>query len=126
LGTTVRQSIYRHEREWQFTKGTSFEQVRTVLEDLHCLSQEQGKKIQTVYIDDCCRLRSKIQSIFGTTVAVKLDLFHAIQRLSKRHALYHQCLMDLRQVFRQNSDSGERRMADTPPEEITITEFCEK
>ena len=105
----------------------------TVLEDLHCLSQEQGNNIQTVYIDDCCRLGSKIQSIFGTSVAVKLDLFHAIQRLSKtlpkRHALYHQCLMDLRQVFRQNGDSGERRMADTPlSEEITKKkkEFCEK
>ena len=48
--------------KWQFTKGTSFEQVRTVLEDLHSLSQEQGEGIQTVCIDDCCRLRSKIQS----------------------------------------------------------------
>lgn len=74
-----------------------------------------------MYVDDCCRLRNKIHSVFGNNVAVKLDLFHAIQRVtktfSKRHSQYHSCLMDLRQVFRQSGDSGERRLADTPPPE---------
>lgn len=49
--------------------------------------------------------------------------------LPKRHALHYQCLLDLRQAFRQNGDSGERRMADTPPpQEITqkLTEWCRK
>ena len=98
--------------KWQFTKGTSFEHVRTLLEDLQTLSQEQGEQIQTVFIDDCCKLRKKIRSIFGSNTAVKLYL-------PKRHCLYHKCLLELRQVFRQNGDSG---MADTPPPE-EITQF---
>lgn len=119
--------------KWQFTKGTSFEQVRTVLEDLKSLAQEQGEQIKVVFTDDCCKLRQKIVSVFGSNTAAKLDLFHAVQRITKalrkRHPLHHQCLLDLRQVFRQNGDSGERRLADTPPpREITpkLTEWCQK
>ena len=42
---------------WQLTKGTSFEQVRNILEDLNNRAQRQGQQIQNVYIDDCCKLR---------------------------------------------------------------------
>lgn len=74
---------------WQFTKGTSFEEVRNLLGDLYDRSQEQEQNIHTVYVDDCCKIRAKIKSVFGPTTTVKLDLFHAIQRvirtLSKRH-----------------------------------------
>jgi hypothetical protein len=119
--------------KWQFTKGTSLEQVRTILEDLNSLGLEQGEGIQTVFIDDCCKLRPKLRSIFGHNVEVKLDLFHAIQRItrtvSKRHSLYHQCVLDLRQVFRQRGDSGEKRTAETPPPDdinLNLSEFCRK
>ena len=64
---------------WQLTKGTSFSQIEALLSNLHKRSQN----IKTVYIDDCCKLRRKIQSILGTEVVVKLDLFHAVQRITK-------------------------------------------
>lgn len=45
---------------WQFTKGTSFEHVRSLLEGLVSHSPKQGQQVTTVYIDDCCKLRNKI------------------------------------------------------------------
>ena len=96
---------------WQLTKGTAFSQVGTLLKDL----KERSNSIQTVYIDDCCKLRAKIASVFGDSVSVKLDLFHAVQRITntlhKRHPLVQQCMQDLQLVFRQDGDSGVARMA---------------
>lgn len=63
---------------WQLTKGTAFSQVEALLKDL----KERSPMIQTVYIDDCCKLRGRIASVFGSDVSVKLDLFHAVQRIT--------------------------------------------
>ena len=99
---------------WQLTKGTSFSQIGTLLTDLKGRSPE----IETVYIDGCCKLRGKITSVFGSRVSVKLDLFHATQRITrtlrKRHPLTQQCMEDLRLVFREDGDSGVKRMSATP------------
>lgn len=116
---------------WQLTKTTSFEEVRTILEDLHARFQAQKQQIKVVYVDDCCKLRSKIQSVFGQSVLVKLDLFHAVQRITrtlpKRNPRFHQCLQQLRNVFRDKGDVGERRTAHTPPPDIILQNldvFC--
>lgn len=62
-----------------------------------------------MYIDDCCKLKAKIGSVLGDGVSVKLDLFHAVQRIlntmHKRHPLVQQCMQDLQLVFRQDGDS---------------------
>ena len=63
---------------WQLTKGTCFSQIGTLLTDL----KERGSSLKRVYIDDCCKLRRKIYSIFGNDVLVKLDLFHAVKRIT--------------------------------------------
>lgn len=68
---------------WQLTKGTSFVQIEPLLSDLHHRANQQKQQLQMVYIDDCCKLRNKIQSVFGTDVSVKLDVFHAVQRITK-------------------------------------------
>jgi hypothetical protein len=103
---------------WQFTKGTSFENVRSLLDGLVRHSHKQGQPVTTVYVDDCCKLRKKIESVFGLEARVKLDLFHAVQRITKtllkKHSLYQQCLFSLRQVFRVYGDSGQSRITDTP------------
>lgn len=109
---------------WQLTKGTSFEQVRNILEDLNNRAQSQGQQIQNVYIDECCKLRKKVESVFGPSTAVKLDLFHAVQRITrtfhKRHSLFHQCLLKLRTVFREDGDTGESRISSTPSPEVIL------
>ena len=78
----------------QLTKGTSFEEVVALLQNLASRSDEN---MRTVYVDDCCKLHSKLlEDVFGETVSVKLDLFHAVERISKtlhtRHPYRLQCL----------------------------------
>ena len=62
--------------------------------------------------------------MFGTGVSVKLDLFHAIQRITKtlrkKNPLLHECLQNLRLVFRQDGDSEKKRMADTPGPDVML------
>ena len=83
--------------------------------------------IQTVYIDDCCKLRAKIASVFGESVTVKLDLFHAVQlitnMLHKRHPLLQQCMQDLQLVYQQDGDGGVTRMAATPSPEVILSKM---
>ena len=45
---------------WQFTKGTSFEPVRNLLDGLVRHSHKQNQTVATVYVDDCCKLRKKL------------------------------------------------------------------
>lgn len=56
-----------------------------------------------MFIDNCCQWKNKLKKVFGEELKVKLDLFHAVQRvtrkLSKRHTLYGSCVNDLTQVF---------------------------
>lgn len=77
-----------------------------------------------MYIDECCKLRKKVESVFGPSTAVKLDLFHAVQRVTrtfhKRHSLFHQCLLKLRTVFRVDGDTGESRISSTPSPEVIL------
>ncbi len=118
---------------WQLTNGTSLDQVQTVLRDVFERSKQQQKAIEYVYVDDCCKVRNKIMTTFGSTVKVKLDLFHAVQRitrtLAKCHSLFYQCVSELRIVFRQDGDICEERKFDTPPPEVierNLDEFLKK
>ena len=118
---------------WQFTKGTGFDNVKSILQHIHRRSQSQAHTINTVYIDNCCHWRAKIRAVFGEQVKVLLDLFHAVQRISKtlpkRHPFHAACLHDLRFVFRQPGDYGEKRTMATPaPDKIVqnLEKFYEK
>ena len=110
---------------WQLTNGTSFSQVKVLLENL--VKRSGSQEINTIYIDDCCKLREKIKTVFGPTVSVKLDLFHAVQRitrtLSRKHALARQCIEELRLVFRSKGDSGKERLSQTPSVPIISENF---
>ena len=109
---------------WQFTKGTYFTLVEQVLRDLNIRSEQQQCKIKTVYIDNCCSLRKKIQSALGNDISVKLDIFHAVQRivrtLPKRHECFYKCLERLRLVFRTDGDSNKKRTSNTPSPDIML------
>lgn len=45
---------------WQLTNGTSFTQIEQSLQTLFARSQQQNTPITTVHVDDCCKLRNKI------------------------------------------------------------------
>ncbi len=111
---------------WQLTKGTSFAHIQDLLQDI-IQRHHQDHCIKTVYVDDCCKIRSKIKSVLGAHVIVKLDLFHAVQRItktiSKRHPLMQLCMRDLRCIFRSDGDSGEKRLDDTPPPDVILSKL---
>ncbi len=81
-------------------------------------SQQNNNAVKTIYIDNCCQWRFKLQEVFGITCQVKLDIFHAIQRIvqkiPKKHPFHSQCAADLRQVFRHDGDHGIKRTRSTP------------
>ncbi len=103
---------------WQFTKGTSFNQVEPLLLSIKKRAEKQGNAIETIYIDNCCQWKNLLQKVFGVNVKVKLDLFHAVQRItrhiSKRHEFYGQCVNDIRLAFRKKEDQGKTRTQSTP------------
>lgn len=109
---------------WQLTKGTSFAHVKSLLQDL---LKRPHQQIKTIYVDECCKLRAKIKSVFGPNIMVKLDLFHAVQRitktLSKKHTLTRQCVTELRLVFRCDGDSGEKRLSHTPSPDVMLSKL---
>lgn len=81
----------------------------------------------------CCQWKKRLKNTFGKDLLVKLDLFHAMQRithkLSKRHQLYNNCVSDLRLVFRDNNDQGTKRTKPTPePNELleNMEQFIQK
>ena len=95
---------------WKMTKRLSFQHAENVLLALKERLDAQGQEVEEFFIDNCCSLRSKLQGIFGSQLKVYLDIFHAVQRVSKkvpkRHPFHAECMRELQMVFRDSSDQG--------------------
>ena len=101
---------------WQFTRSTSIEEVTPLQSRLKDTWVSPGR----VFVDNCCQLEQKIKAIFGQDTLVKLDLFHAVQRITsqlpKRHPFFLACKNNLKLVFRSPTDLGkERKVATLAP-----------
>ncbi|CAB3984751.1 Hypothetical predicted protein [Paramuricea clavata] len=108
---------------WQLADDTSHDTVIDTFKEINQRLKAKTKTLKEVYVDDCCKVRNKLQCVFGNTVAVKLDLFHAIQRItkktSKRHSLFYDFVGSLKHVFRDSRDLGDARLLSTPnPEKL--------
>ena len=103
---------------WKLVKDVSFDSVASVLADLNRRLGRKQRQVSHFIVDNCCQWRNKLQSIFGNHLIVKLDVFHAIQRVSKkipkRHHYHSQCIHALKLVFRDPSDRGKERKLTTP------------
>ena len=103
---------------WQLTKTTSMDEVELLLANVANRFQKQSSSELPVFVDNCCLLRDKLTAIMGSRILVKLDLFHAVQRITrtipKRHPFFLRCMADLKLVFRQPTDIGFIRMLATP------------
>ena len=61
---------------WQLCKMTKVDEVKNLALGLNdCLKEHKNVNLESVFLDDCCHWRKKIESIFGK-VPVKLDCFH--------------------------------------------------
>ena len=98
---------------WRLTKSTAFSEIEDLLVELEKRTSLRGNKIELVCFDDCCHVRSKYFSGFPN-IAVKLDLFHACQRItrtfSRQNALFNNVSKDFVQIFREDNDQGEARL----------------
>ena len=103
---------------WQFTVGTLFDEVTTLLKGIYFRHNRAGKNITHFCVDNCCQSKATIKRIFGAEVRISSDLFHAIQRVSKclpkRNELYPIFSLELSQAFRSQGDHGTMRKLDTP------------
>ena len=110
---------------WQFISSTSLNEVEPILEALCVRLKRNNIILQQVLVDNCCHVRNKIKRIFGEQANVSLDLFHAVQRLTRElsrfHPLYQYCINDLKLLFRDPRDKGNRRTMPTPDPEQLLT-----
>lgn len=102
---------------WMFTKTTSLDEAEAILKPLRDRLHDKQAVPTSIIVDNCCQSRQKLQRLFGN-ITVSLDIFHAVQRITrvlpKRHSLFHRCVKDLKLLFRDASDLGERRLKSTP------------
>ena len=107
---------------WQLTQSTSVDETKDLLSSLVERLHRSRAEIAAVYVDNCCTVRNKLQDYFGQQVSIQLDIFHAVQRitrvLSKRHPLYCQVLKDIKLLFRDPKDTGQDRTLPTPASNI--------
>ena len=105
---------------WRLTKSTAFSEIEDLLVELQKRNSLKGNKIELVCVDDCCHVRSKYVNVFPN-IAVKLDLFHACQRItrtfSRQNALFNNVTKDFVQIFREDNDQGQARLKKTPNKE---------
>lgn len=82
--------------------------------------QSSNTKLDVICVDDCCHVRNKYNDVFPN-VEVKLDLFHACQRIlrtvSRANPLYRDMTRSFTQIFREDDDQGESRLKSTPKKE---------
>ena len=63
--------------------GTGFARVKTLLIGIMNKLVKSGITLQGFSIDNCCAWRLLLQGVFGV-IPVKLDLFHAVQRIASK------------------------------------------
>lgn len=101
---------------WRLTKSTAFGEIEYLLVSLERRNAITANKLELVCVDDCCKVANKYHSIFPNA-AVKLDLFHACQRVtrtfSRQNALHKDITKDFVQVFRQDDDLEEKHTKNT-------------
>ena len=107
---------------WKMTKSLAFENIRDNLISLQRRLQRRGEQVKEFFVDTCCSLRSQLQDIFGSQLKVYMDIFHAVQRISKkmskRHPYHQDCLKALQLVFRDPSVQGPERIKPILPPHI--------
>ena len=110
-------------KAYKFTKGTALENVK----DLLIKIKQQGEP-QFIYVDNCCSLRPQLLEIFPEA-NIKLDVFHAVQRLtktiSKKHIFCSEFSKQIGFIFRAKHDIEEKRKKATATPEIILTNLEE-
>lgn len=112
--------------QWRLCRSTSHEDITNCLEILS--KRNSSKDVKLIYVDNCCAERNFYQRYFPNA-DIKLDLFHAAQRITHeipKSPHYYALMNEVTFIFRQKDDLGAVRNMETPaPAEIVenITKF---
>ena len=107
--TLIVQNEIRQVVFWQL-KGTVYGSVEDGIESLKLRIADGVSSFKMIMIENCCMWKRKLQSTFGESTCVELDIFHAVKRvtgsMSKRHPYFYAAVQDLQLVFRAMGDNG--------------------
>jgi hypothetical protein len=102
---------------FKFVKSRAFADIQELLVQIRENLNENGCTIDMLLLDNCCQWAQKMKGIFPKSL-VRLDLFHAVQRITStipsRDMFRQDMVRDLRQVFREVHDNGPKRLRNTP------------
>ena len=108
---------------WKLCKGTGFDKVEDLLTNLKDRLSTKGCIVDHFYIENCCQWRHKLNTVFDG-VSIKLDPFHAIQRVVTKipkkggrgplQKLRTQMQHDFKLILRDPTDRGMKRSKPTP------------
>ena len=109
---------------WRLTTSTGFSEIEDILNRLKLRLDNSDSKLEVICVDDCCRVRNKYHQIFPEA-EVKLDLFHACQRVVRTmpvtNCLYNDAVKSFIQIFRHNNDQGDTRIKSTPEKDVIVS-----
>lgn len=112
---------------WKLTTDLTFNNIIGHLNALRDRLHKQRKQFFEFYIDNCCAWRNWLQSVYGTGLHVRLDIFHTVKRVSdkipKRHPLQHECMNEFSMVFRDATDKGIERTKTTPEPTVLVSQL---
>lgn len=109
--------------DYKLTKSTAFQEVQDILLQLkERLLQNDTTELLAV-IDNCCQWAKKIQhTLSPIDVSVKLDIFHAIARITSTLAMGSACRKEIvnefKFVVRAEGDTQQKRNESTPNNSI--------
>ncbi|XP_066934802.1 uncharacterized protein [Clytia hemisphaerica] len=107
---------------WKLTESTKHNELKDLIHTIHSRFPNLGQ----VVIDNCCQDRELYRGIFGTNIDIKLDLFHAVQRISKlfpnrrKNQMVRKFISDFGLIFRDPMDLGKTRKRPTPNKEVIL------
>lgn len=112
---------------FQLVKDRCFETVASQFTDVQERNRRLGKELKVIALDNCCQWRDKLQNLLGD-VRVVLDIFHAVQRITKTipmgNVFRRDLLVDIRNLFRRPGDQGPRRTQRTPDQDTLKENFA--
>ena len=107
---------------WKLKKTTAQKEVEPVLQSVKIMS---GASLKYAFTDTCCGCREISQDIFPDAL-IKIDLFHACQRISKlltdkKSNLAERFSQNFGLVLREDNDLSEIRNFETPSREKILS-----
>lgn len=106
--------------DWRLTKSTAFDEISDLLTSLMERLDRKETSLAMICIDDCCKNKNQYLKILPNA-EIKLDLFHACQRVLRTiepgpSHLRFQFGKEFGLIFRQRNDLDETRTPDTANE----------